>query len=68
MARSVIRLSPKNERTTYLDNLDFFEGGGGGGGKKIQAEIRPESYIAWIVCWGVCDKIVLTKMHFSASA
>ena len=41
----------------------FFEGQ-----SKIQAEIRPASYVALGVCRGVCDKIVHTKMHFSASA
>ena len=36
--------------------------------KKIRAEIRPGSYLTWGVRRGVCDKIVHTKMHFSASA
>ena len=36
--------------------------------KKNQAEIWPASYVTWGVGWGVCVKIVHTKMHFSASA
>ena len=35
---------------------------------KILAEIRPASYVTWGVRRGVWDKIVHTKMHFSASA
>ena len=35
---------------------------------KIRAEIRPASDVTWGVRRGVCDKIVHTKMHFSASA
>ena len=38
-----------------------------GNSKKIRAEIRPASDVTWGVRWGVCDKIVHTKMHFSAS-
>ena len=35
---------------------------------KIRAEIRPASDVTWGVRRGVCDKIVHSKMHFSASA
>ena len=39
-----------------------------GNSQKIRAEIRAASDVTWGVRRGVCDKIVYTKMHFSASA
>ena len=68
VARSVIHISKKWKdnlpwSSRFLSILRFLRDS-----KKIQAEIRPVSYVTWGVCRGVCDKIVHTKMHFFASA
>ena len=44
---------------SFSQHSAFFEGQ-----SKIQAEIRLGSCLTWGVCWGVCEKIVHTKMHF----
>ena len=54
----------KSEKTTHL--LSIFRSLRDS--QKIQAEIRLASYVTWGVCWGVCDKNLHSKMHFSAPA